>query len=270
MPRTVLLIFSIYACICTCASRYYTKLPQGKPEIPKVDRSLRIAYIGFHTFRASTFKNPDGTVAFEALTEPDLRTLKNPSIGIFPSTVDLKSTGIRKDIPPERVQSFVKAYLSETGPSGIRELEKFLDIKKESQSYVYSLKILPFDYYIVGIHTPPLENSSRIFWNFVTLISELVSIASLGILPSYETFEASTTVIFFDANLNRLKELHYNNNYTVLRALWATANPPECKIGNLSCLGMFSPTIRANQPIVFEGMIPRINADIVESLRTLK
>ncbi|EPG76371.1 putative lipoprotein [Leptospira fainei serovar Hurstbridge str. BUT 6] len=270
MPRTVLLTFLIYVSICACASRYYTKLPQGTPEIPKVARSLRIAYIGFHTFRASTIKNKDGTVAFEALTEPDSRTLKSPSIGNFPSNIDLKSTGTRADIPTERVQSFMKAYLSETGPSGIRELEKFLDIKKENQSYTYTLKNLPFDYYIVGIHTPPLENSSRIFWNFVTLISELASIASLGILPSYETFEASTIVLIYDANLNRLKELHYNNDYSVLRALWARPNPPECKIGNLSCLGMFSPTIRANHPIVFEGMIPRINADIVESLRTLK
>ncbi|TGN03422.1 Lp29 family lipoprotein [Leptospira dzoumogneensis] len=254
-----------------CASRY-SLTQTGDVGIPTKQpaKKFRIAYLGFNTFKSTKVKNPDGTVDFEALSDPYSRTIKEPIGGSFPIPGENKPNGIRKDLAPEKVAIFVKSFLEVTGPTGIRELEKFLEISKTGENYTYYFKNLPYDYYIVGLHYPVFEKTRNIGLNFVTIFSSLFSVVTLGILPSYEAYAANTKVLIYDKNLNLLKELEYDNNYSVWRALWISPNPKECGIGSLSCLGMFSPTLGTNPPMVFEASSPKIGSDLSDYINTLK
>ncbi|MGJ4786492.1 Lp29 family lipoprotein [Leptospira koniambonensis] len=254
-----------------CASRY-SLAPSGDVGTPtkQLTKKFRIAYLGFNTFKSTKLKNPDGTVDFEALSDPYSRTIKEPIGGSFPIPGENKPNGIRKDLAVEKVSKFVKSFLEVTGPTGIKELEKFLEISKTGENYTYSFKNLPYDYYIVGLHYPVFEKTRNVGLNFVTIFSSLFSVVTLGILPSYEAYTANTKVLVYDKNLNLLKELEYNNNYSVWRALWVSPNPKECGIGSLSCLGMFTPTLGTNPPMVFEVSVPKISADLIDFINTLK
>ncbi|PJZ68233.1 hypothetical protein CH373_17800 [Leptospira perolatii] len=261
----ILFVSLILPLFLGCASRYKFTPPSPDFVPTKVDRKWKVAYLGFHTFKSSVLRNQDGTIDFEALIEPGMRSLPSPILGTFPNPEELKSTANRKDIPEDKVQSFAKDYLSQAGPSGVKEIEKFVEIRKEGEAYKYSLKTLPFDYYVIGIHAPTLEKTSAsVGMNFVTIFSTLFSVVTLGILPSYESYQAYTKVIVYDKNLNKVKDWQYDNSYTVWRALWISPNPKECSIGSLGCLGMFSPSVQTNQPLVFAGTIPKVQSDLQE------
>ncbi|TGK04653.1 hypothetical protein EHO58_12225 [Leptospira selangorensis] len=255
----------------SCASRY-SLTQNGDVGTPtkQPTKKFRIAYLGFNTFKSTKLKKPYGTVDFEALSDPYSRTIKEPIGGSFPIPGENKPNGIRKDLSPEKVSKFVKSFLEVTGPTGIRELEKFLEISKTEENYTYSFKNLPYDYYIVGLHYPVFEKTRNVGLNFITIFSSLFSVVTLGILPSYEAYAANTKVLVYDKNLNLLKELEYDNNYSVWRALWVTPNPKECGIGSLSCLGMFSPTLGTNPPMVFEASSSKISSDLSDYINTLK
>ncbi|TGK62761.1 hypothetical protein EHQ27_05455 [Leptospira wolffii] len=263
-----LLVFHI--AFLSCASRYLVDPPSEALENDKFNKKVKIAYLGFNSFKSTKLKNPDGTVAFEALSDPDSRTLKEPIYGGFPIPNENKPTGFRKDVPQEKVLYFAKSFLGVTGPTGVKELEKFLEIGRSGDQYTYSLRILPYDYYIMGLHDPVFEKPRNIFLNFVTIFSSLFSVASIGILPSYEAYSATTKVLVFDKNLNLIKEFEYNNDYSVLRSLWVFPNPPECRIGSLSCLGMFSPTVKTTPAFVFEGNSRKIGSDLSKFVSNLK
>ncbi len=264
--------FGIFLCLIllfSCASRYLVNT-QEAAGIEKINKKFKIAYLGFNTFKSTKHKNPDGTVDFEALSDPDSRTLKEPVSGSFPIPGENKPAGFRKDLSQEKVILFAKTYLNSTGPTGIKELEKFLEIAKTGDTYSYSFRNLPYDYYIVGLHYPVFEKPRGILLNFVTIFSSLFSVASLGILPSYEAYSANTKVLIYDKNLNVIKEFEYDNDFSIWRSLWIFPNPPECGIGSLTCLGMLSPVVRTNPPIVFEASSAKVSSDLAKFLVTLK
>ncbi|TGJ98983.1 hypothetical protein EHQ53_10630 [Leptospira langatensis] len=267
------IFFLLFAILISnsCASRYsVNRLDTEPPPSQQVFKKFKIAYLGFNTFKSTKHKNPDGRVDFEAVAEPDSRTLKEPIAGSFPIPGENKPNGLRKDISQEKVMGFARSYLSVTGPTGIKELEKFLEINKGPDGYSYALRNLPYDYYIVGLHAPVFEKPRNVALGFVTVFSSLLSVVTLGILPSYEAYEANTVVRVYDKNLNLLKEFQYDNNYSVWRALWMPPNPKECGIGSLTCLGMFSPVLRTNPSIVFEAGAARIGSDLSNYIANLK
>ncbi|TGK01719.1 hypothetical protein EHO59_11265 [Leptospira semungkisensis] len=268
--RILFLLLAILA-LNSCASRYsLNKLEAGPQSSQKITKKFKIAYIGFNTFKSTKHKNPEGKVEFEAVAEQDSRTLREPIGGSYPIPGENKPNGLRKDISQEKVMGFARSYLSVTGPTGIKELEKFLEIAKGPEGYSYSLRNLPYDYYIVGLHSPVFEKPRNAAYGFLSVFSSLLSVVTIGILPSYEAYEANTLVRIYDKNLNLLKEFEYDNDYSVWRALWIPPNPKECGIGSLTCLGMFSPVVRTNPSIVFEAGSAKMSADLNDYIANLK
>ncbi|TGK31787.1 hypothetical protein EHQ12_16435 [Leptospira gomenensis] len=255
---TVLFVSILASILNACNYHYYLQKPSsGFASIPDLLK-LRIVYMGFRSYQAeTTVSNGEGRVYTANLVYPE-RTIPKFQNGFYAS--DLKAFGFRKDVSSEKVKKFAQDFLNDVKESGVLELTYVTAVEKKGSERIFKLKDLGADYYVVGVHSPAFQKNSGAISGFVQLFSSVFSVLTFGLIPSYASLEAETTIRIYDKNLNLLTTQTYDNAYSVLGALWASSYPEEC--GRMGC--DFKKQIVSPPAFVYKDFGPEFESGIVQ------
>ncbi|PKA14805.1 Lp29 family lipoprotein [Leptospira haakeii] len=255
----VIILFGVFG----CNAHYFVKYPDESVTVPVVlKKNVKIAYIGFVPFRSFVSNVSGRTTTYTAVLDKSKRLSLSETVAQPAHT--LKSNGLRKDVPKEKILKFVSDYLSIVKKSGTEELIHVIEPVKDGKktedgkdSYTPHLKNLDVDYIVVGALGPAFENMNAAL-AFPQLFSILFSIVTLGIFPAFQWGDATIDVKVYDKDLNQVWQKEYNASYTVLRSLWVPAYPAECS-ERTTCM----PKQREAVPgFVYRDLLPQVESDV--------
>lgn len=257
----------ILAAICilaaiSCNRHFYVKEFPVTGQTAVVGKKPKIAYLGFRTYSAKLTSVSGRRSTYTAELNYKNRTIPKLENGVF---IDqLKNEGVRTDIPSEKVAAFAFEYLNLVKSSGAFEISQLVEVeKKEGAQFVYKLKNYPVDYYVIGIHGPAFVKDAHIGISLGKVFSVLFSIVSFGLFPIYSSELANTEVRVYDKNLKLVNRLEYDNSYTSVSAVWASASPDHCHSFKCNRGNFDSP-----YEFVYDGMGPKIEEDVLHSIQT--
>jgi hypothetical protein len=130
-----------------------------------------------------------------------------------------KEKGIARDIPADKVKSFIVNYLEEVKIGGQKEILELVTIKDKN----IKLKEREVDYYVIGILKP--EYQGRRTLTIETTIKYLLTIGSLMLVPWFRTETAPSKFLVYDNKLNLVKKFEYKTKYTNAGSSWITFLP---------------------------------------------
>jgi hypothetical protein len=119
-----------------------------------------------------------------------------------------------KSISENNLRIFLKTYLEKTKHLGHREVLELLDFSDKNKIY---LKENDFDYWVIGFHAPRnYDPKSR-----EPFLPSFLLYLPLGFFLSLIDDEIKSNFWIFDKNLNLLKKIEFENDYTLyITALW--------------------------------------------------
>lgn len=248
----------------SCNRHFYLKeFPvTGQTAVVGVGKKSKIAYLGFRTYNSKLTSVVGRRSTYTAELNYTKRTIPKLENGVF---IDqLKNEGVRNDIPSEKVLAFVLEYLNLVKSSGALEISHLVEVeKKEGAPSVYKLKNYPVDYYVVGVHGPAFVQDAHAGITIGKVFSVLYSVISFGLFPIYSSELANTEVRVYDKNLKLLNRLAYDNSYTSISAVWASASPESCHGFKCNRGNFDSP-----YEFVYDGMGPKIEEDVFNLIQS--
>ncbi|TGK04650.1 hypothetical protein EHQ81_19020 [Leptospira selangorensis] len=261
--KKILILVIILFGVLACNAHYFVKYPDESVTVPvTLKKNVKIAYVGFVPFRSYVSGVSGRTTTYTAVLDKTKRLPLSETVA-QPAHA-LKSNGLRKDVPKEKVLKFVSDYLSIVKKSGTEELIHVIEPVKDGKktedgkdSYTPYLRNLDADYIVVGALSPAFEDMSFAV-TFPHLFSTLFSIVTLGIFPSFQWGNAAIDVKVYDKNLNQVWQKEYDASYTVLRALWVSSYPKECS-ERLSCI------VKQREAVpgfVYRDLLPQVEFDV--------
>ncbi|TGM01083.1 hypothetical protein EHQ76_10600 [Leptospira barantonii] len=246
----------------SCNKHFYLKEFPVAGQTVVAGKKPKIAYLGFRTYNAKLTSVSGRRSTYTAELNYETRTIPKLENGVF---IDqLKNEGVRTDIPSEKVAAFAFEYLNLVKSSGAFEISHLVEVeKKEGAQYVYKLKNYLVDYYVVGVHGPAFVKDAHIGISLGKVFSLLFSMVTFGLFPIYSSETASTEVRVYDKNLKLVNRIEYDNSYTSVWAVWASANPQNCEAFKCNRGNFDSP-----YDFVYGGMGPKIEEDVLHSIQT--
>ena len=125
-----------------------------------------------------------------------------------------KEKGIARDIPADKVKSFIVSYLEEVKLGGQKEVLDLVAINDKN----INLKERDVDYYVIGIFKPVYR--ARRTFTLESTINYLLTVGSLMLVPWFGLEAAPSIFLVYDNKLNLVKKFEYQNKYTNAWSWW--------------------------------------------------
>lgn len=226
----LLLVFS--AISCSFSGRYIVMQTglngshAGSLPVEEINKKYRIALVGFYPYEKKvidTYRDREISFSKYRVTLDYAHSLKSEmKIGV--PIDDIPETGIAREVPLDRIKSFIDVYMSQVKESGIDEMTKLF----AGQQGALRLKNRGVDYYLVGIHQPfynRLSPRKKHLSNFTHFLHAI----TFGTIPVEHYYEKNSIFYLYDRDLNRVKEFKYTGEYVLKSAWWMRSDPEGTK-----------------------------------------